>query len=235
MPPHDIIGRPVDTYSPQGEGADLVMGLMRDSRKILAEHPINRDRISRGKAPATSIWLWGQGMKPEMKRLEDNFGLTGVVISAVDLVKGIGKCAGLEVIEVPGATGYLDTNYDGKRAAALEALDKVDFAYVHLEAPDEASHEGNVTSKIKAIEDFDAKIVGPIVETLSQRDACRVMVAPDHITSLEKRTHTATPVPFAFAGSGIEPCGIEAYTEAQAESTGIFMENGQKLMEEFLK
>ncbi|MDD2321617.1 MAG: cofactor-independent phosphoglycerate mutase, partial [Geobacteraceae bacterium] len=160
-PPHDISGKCIDPYLPKGDGADVLLRLMNQSQSILADHPLYRQRADAGKTPANSIWLWGHGKAPRMETYHDKFGLSGAVISAVDLVRGIGVYAGLEVIKVPGATGYLDTNYQGKAEAALEALERLDSVYLHVEAPDESSHSGSIENKVRAIEDFDAKIVAP--------------------------------------------------------------------------
>lgn len=234
-PPHDITGKPYAPHLPQGPGAELAVELMEASQPILDAHPVNADRIAAGHLPATSIWLWGQGQAPAMQTYQERFGLKGAVISAVDLVRGIGVCAGLEVIMVPGATGYIDTNYEGKVAAALDALDRADFVYVHIEAPDEASHEGNVKLKLHAIEDFDRRVVAPCAEYLKTHPELRILVAPDHITALSTRTHAGGPVPFLIAGAGISANGAESFNEPAAKASGILIGEGYRLVEHFVQ
>lgn len=229
-PPHDISEKPYEPHLPQGDASDLVRELMQRSRAVLKGHPVNEARLANGKPAATSIWLWGQGRTPRMNSYKERFGLTGAVISAVDLVKGIGVCAGLEIIDVPGATGYLDTNYEGKVQAGLEALERLDFAYIHLEAPDETAHEGKTDLKIQAIEDFDRRVVAPCLEFARKRGDVRVLVAPDHVTAISTRTHAGGPVPFAMCGPGIEPCGATAYSEKDAAATGIHITEGHQLL-----
>ncbi|MEJ2057053.1 MAG: cofactor-independent phosphoglycerate mutase [Desulfofustis sp.] len=196
VPPHDYIGKdvsgPFKAYRETPEWGPLVAGALR----ILANHPVNKKRIKQGKLPATSIWPWGSGKMPAMPSLNSRFGISGTMISAVDLLNGLGVCVGLDVARVEGATGYIDTNYEGKAAAALAALKNQDFVFVHLEAPDEAGHQGRLDHKIQAIEDFDKRIVKPITETLSQNDEpFRVVVTMDHFTPLALQTHTSEPVP----------------------------------------
>ncbi len=234
-PPHDITGKPYEPHLPKGPGAELVLDLIEASQPILDAHPVNAARIAAGHLPATSIWLWGQGQAPAMQTYQDRFGLTGAVISAVDLVRGIGVCAGLEIILVPGATGYLDTNYEGKVSAALEALERADFVYVHIEAPDEASHEGDVKLKLRAIEDFDRRVVAPCAEYLKSHPDVRVLVAPDHITALSTRTHAGGPVPFLIAGAGVLANGADSFNEPAAKASGITIGEGYRLVERFLE
>lgn len=229
-PPHDITGREYAPYLPNGAAGGLLKDLMARSRDVLAAHPVNARRRAAGKLPATSIWLWGQGLAPRMPKYRDRFGLTGAVISAVDLVRGIGVCAGLEVLRVEGATGYLDTNYEGKVAAALTALARVDFIYLHVEAPDETAHEGKTDLKIRAIEDFDARVVAPCLEWASREGDCRVLVAPDHITAIATKTHAAGPVPFAVCGAGVESIGAPGYSERSAAGTGVHVAAGHTLL-----
>ena len=233
-PPHDIIGQPYAPYLPTGQGSPLLRDLIEASQGVLGAHPTNAERVRAGRLPATSIWPWGQGRPPRMDPYEQRFGLTGAVISAVDLVKGIGVCAGLEVLEVPGATGYLDTNYRGKVSAALQALDRVDFVYVHVEAPDEASHQGDPQVKVRAIEDFDAHVVGPCSERLRTRGGARLLVAPDHVTALSTRTHAGGPVPFAVWGEGVVPDGVAAFSERAASGTHLLLPEGYMLASHFL-
>ncbi len=220
-PPHDITDRPIDDYLPRGKDSELLIGLMEAAKPLLAVHPVNLRRISEGMRPANMIWLWGQGPAPAMPTFQEKFGLTGAMISAVDLLKGIGVYAGLEVIDVPGATGTIDTNYAGKVKAALEALKRVDFVYLHIEAPDEAAHEGDLELKIKALEIFDQKVVGPLIEGLKARgDDWRVLLLPDHATPIEIKTHSHDPVPFAIMGKGIKPDSVQSFDEDAAKQGG---------------
>lgn len=185
--------------------------------------------------PANSIWLWGHGKAPRMVTYRERFGLSGAVISAVDLVRGIGVYAGLEIIKVPGATGYLDTNYRGKAEAALDALKRLDFVYLHVEAPDESSHSGSIENKIRAIEDFDAKIVGPVSEGIREFGEYRILCTPDHPTPIRLMTHTADPVPFIMYGGETEvSANVAGYDENSARKTGLFLEEGYRLMEMML-
>lgn len=230
-PPHDITGQPIDGHLPKGEGSTALREMMLSSVPVLAEHPVNLRRAREGKRPANMIWLWGQGKAPSMPRFREMWGIEGAVISAVDLLKGMGVYAGLEVIDVPGATGVLDTNYEGKVAACLEALDRVDFVYLHVEAPDEMSHDGLLDKKIEAIRRFDARVVGPVLAGLEKSGFdWRVLVLPDHPTPIALRTHTAEPVPFAMTGSGIEPDGVAAFSEREAARGGYGKVEGWRLM-----
>ncbi len=228
-PPHNISDQPVKNYLPAGDGREVVEAIMKRSQEILRDHPVNLKRAENGHAPATSVWLWGQGSSPRLPSYAERHGLTGAVISAVDLVKGIGRCAGLEVIDVPGATGYIDTNYAGKVAAALDALERVDFIYLHVEAPDETAHEGRTDLKIQAIEDFDKAVVAPCLAYAGNRDDARLLVAPDHVTAISTRTHAGGPVPFALCGQGITPNGATAYHEREAERFGVLFPDGYML------
>lgn len=237
-PPHDIINQEISNYLPQGEGEREIRRIMQEARKILAQHIVNQQRRQAGKKEANAIWLWGQGRAPALSPLTQRFHLTGSIISAVDLVKGIGFYAGLEIVNVPGATGYLDTNYAGKVAYALSELSRKDFVYVHVEAPDEASHNGNLKEKIQAIEDFDQKIVGPICTGLRDFSDFRLLVLPDHPTPISLRTHAADPVPFViFDAQDREKkaSGNLAFDEISARQTGLFIKKGHELMEKFLR
>ena len=231
-PPHDISGKETAPRLPSGEGAEKLVGLMERSRGILKDHPVNRRRRAEGKNTADSIWLWGEGTKPDMPSLRELYGITGSVVSAVDLVKGIGIFAGMEVIEVPGATGYLDTNYAGKVSGALESLDRVDLAMIHIEATDETGHVGDAGLKIRAIEDFDRKVVGPALAGMERFREYRVLVLSDHPTPIDLRTHSREPVPFAILDSGNSSVKNDSlvYTEDCAASSGVFVEEGWKLM-----
>ncbi len=220
-PPHDITDRPIEDYLPRGKDADLLIGLMEAAKPVLAVHPVNLLRIAEGKRPANMIWLWGQGPAPAMPTFQERFGLNGAMISAVDLLKGIGVYAGLEVIDVPGATGTIDTNYEGKVEAALKALERVDFVYLHIEAPDEAAHGGDLGLKIRALELFDQNVVGPVVEGLkASGQDWRVLLMPDHATPIEIKTHSHDPVPFAIMGKGIKPDSVQSFDEEAAKRGG---------------
>jgi 2,3-bisphosphoglycerate-independent phosphoglycerate mutase len=235
-PPHDITDRPIDNYLPRGMDSELLIELMDMAIPILAAHPVNAKRIAEGLRPASMIWLWGQGRAPSMPTFMERYGLKGAVISAVDLLKGIGIYAGLEVIDVPGATGDIDTNYEGKVEACLDALNRVDLVYVHIEAPDEAAHAGDLVQKILAIELFDKRVVGPIIRGMvSSGMDFRVLLLPDHPTPIALKTHTEDPVPFAIMGKGIEPDGVQSFDEESMKSGGYGVVDGHMLMQKLLK
>ncbi len=229
-PPHDITNKTYTPYLPQGEHAEYIVEMIIRSQELLPSHPVNRKRVSEGKPPANSVWLWGQGKAPNMTTYEERYGLSGAVISAVDLVNGIGRAAGLEVVHVPGATGYLDTDYEGKVEGALEALSRLDFVYLHVEAPDETAHEGRADLKVQAIEDFDARVVAPCMEYARKQGDLRVVIAPDHITSIASRTHAGGPVPFILWGRDLTPNGVEIYTETAAAEAGVLYPQGHELV-----
>ena len=233
-PPHDIIGREYRPHLPKGDGAAELVEMMERSRIVLADALVNRKRIAAGKFPANFLWFWGQGRSLELGTIEKRFGLSGSVISAVDLVKGIGVAAGLKPIFVPGATGYVDTNYRGKAEAALAALESRDFVYVHVEAPDEAGHSGDPVLKIRAIEDFDREVVGPVLEAANTRRDLAVLVTCDHRTPLEKRTHTREPVPFAYFGPGVVSDGMSAFSESAAAEGSVKLIFGHELLPLFI-
>ncbi len=236
-PPHDITGEPVGEHLEKMFAVPELRELFEKAREILLKHPVNIKRISEGKLPGNSIWLWGQGKAPAMPTYQEKFGLEGAVISAVDLLKGIGVYAGLKPLNVPGATGYLDTNYEGKVSATLDALKKgADFVYLHVEAPDEASHEGNLEKKILAIEDFDKKIVGPILDGLAEFKESRVLLATDHFTPIAKKTHEASPVPFAICNLPFEesPKSGLRFNEADAKRSNLKFDAAFKLVQVFL-
>jgi 2,3-bisphosphoglycerate-independent phosphoglycerate mutase len=198
-PPHDVIDEKRDLHMPKGEGSEVLIELTEASMELLKNHPVNIKRREEGKNTADSIWLWGQGFAPAFTPFEELYGLKAAVISAVDLVKGIGMYAGCDIIEVPGATGYLDTNYIGKAEHAIEALKDHDVVFVHVEAPDEAGHMGDLKAKIQAIEDFDGKVVGTILKAAKEYgEDISIMVLPDHPTPVALRTHTSNPIPFAI-------------------------------------
>jgi 2,3-bisphosphoglycerate-independent phosphoglycerate mutase len=210
------------------------MQIITSAQMLFKNHSVNRRREAARKLPANSIWLWGQGKRPRMTTLRKMYNLSGAVISAVDLIKGIGVYAGLKVIDVPGATGYLDTNYRGKAQAALDALHDLDLVYVHVEAPDEAAHGGLLDDKIEAIERFDAEVVGTILAGLDALVPCRLLVLPDHPTPVRRMTHTKDPVPFILYGTDGEfpPRGqVTGYSEANARSTGILVAPGHLMLQ----
>ena len=235
-PPHDITGQDIIQFLPKGEGADRLIYIMNSAQMIFHNHPQFKRRSEQGETPANSIWLWGQGKAPAMEGFQVKFGLTGAVISAVDLIKGIGVYAGLDVIEVPGATGYLDTNFKGKAEAALQALQERDFVFLHVEAPDEASHSGKLGHKLQAIECFDEQVVGPVLEGIKQFGEYRILCAPDHPTPVELMTHTSDPVPFViYSGEEKENQAVAGYDEFSAAATKLHVSEGFRLMEMLLK
>ena len=233
-PPHDIIGKEISPFLPQKE--EPVLSLMKESQCLLKNHPVNQARETKGLLPANSIWLWGQGHSPQMATLKERLGMDGYVISAVHLIKGIGILAGLEVLEVPGITGYFDTNYDGKARYTLKGLKEKDFVYVHVEAPDEAGHMGDLRLKIEAIEAFDEKIVGAILIGMKEFERYKVLVLPDHPTPLSVRSHTADPVPYVIYSNeeGALSAHGKTFDEASAGRSGISIEKGFELIERFL-
>jgi len=234
-PPHDHIGKAIEKILPRGKGAELLIDLMARSQKLFAEHDINKVRKDLGENQVSSIWLWGQGRRAKMERFQKRFGLKGAAITAVDLVRGLAKLIGFDLINVPGATGFVDTNYQGKASAAIEALEKYDIVFVHIEAPDEASHNGSIELKKKAIERIDKYIVGPVFEALQKYESWRILVMPDHPTPISNMAHSAEPVPFAIAGDNISGILQTTFSEANAAKSGFRVENGFELMEYFLK
>jgi len=238
-PPHDFPGQPVDDRLPTGDCAAALLRLILKSWKILEHHPVNVRRNQRCKKAANSVWPWGHGKRPKLRTLPDSFGITGSVVAAVDLMKGIGKYAGLEAVEVPGATGYLDTNYVGKVQAALESLRRKDFVYLHVEAPDEASHSGYLDLKKSAIEDFDEKIVGPLLQGLNEFPSWRLLLMPDHRTPVALRTHSTDPVPFMTLnskewGNARKDAQIH-FSEVSAEQSGVFVEDASAMIAKLLE
>jgi 2,3-bisphosphoglycerate-independent phosphoglycerate mutase len=229
-PPHDISDQPVAPHMPKGEGSKTLLEVMTNAQMLLKAHPVNRQREERGEKTANSIWLWGQGRAPRLNPFVELYGVEGAVISAVDLVKGLGLLAGLEFISVPGATGYLDTNYRGKGEYALEALKDKDFIYVHVEAFDEAGHLGDAEKKVKALEDFDRELVAPLLEGLQSMGPFRVIICPDHSTPVPVRTHVAEPVPYALWDSTLPGDGVEQYTEACCENGSRHFPVGHQMM-----
>jgi 2,3-bisphosphoglycerate-independent phosphoglycerate mutase len=236
-PPHDIQDKEIRDYLPRGEGDETITNLMKSSMALLQNHPVNKARQGSGKRQANSIWLWGQGRRPNLITFQEKYGLKGAMISAVDLTKGIGKYAGFDVINVPGATGWIDTNYAGKAEYALKALKTRDIVYVHVEAPDEAGHTGDLKNKLKAIEDFDELIVGNIMRGMTQFAEYRIMALPDHPTPIEIRTHSNEPVPFVIYDNRSERTGAPVtYDEKIADrKEALVIRDGYKLMDYFLR
>jgi len=231
--PHDIMGKQISRYLPKGKNSNRIVELMNRSKEILKLQEINKVRIDLGESPANMIWLWGCGGIPTMPSFKQQFEISGAVISAVDLIKGIGKIIGLRVLDVEGANGYYDTNYLGKARAAPEALASHDFVFVHIEATDEAGHNQDLRMKIACLERIDKMIVGTIYEELKGQDF-RILVTPDHPTPIAKRTHTDEPVPFLISGSGIEADDFQSYCEVQAQSSSLYFDSGESLMKHFL-
>lgn len=235
IPPHDVVGQSVDDVVPRGEDSDLLINLIRASKPILDNHEVNIKRRKNGKNVANLIWPWGQGKAPAMPTVRELYGVTGSIISAVDLLKGIGKYAGLDIINVPGATGYLDTNFSGKAAYALESLNHHDFVLVHVEAPDEAGHMGNTEAKIRAIEDFDEKVVGGMLNELGGFGDYSIMVLPDHYTPVSVKTHTREPVPFAIYSSLDSSDYVDRFDEFSANDGVFGLVEGHMLMRLLVK
>ena len=235
MPPHDVVGMKIQDNLPKGKGAELLVDLMKKSKKVLEAIDVNKVRVDLKENPGNMIWLWGQGTKPTLPKFKERFGLDGSIVSAVDLVNGIGKLIGLEVIKVPGATGYYDTNYQGKADYAIESLKKRDFVFIHVEAPDEAGHNKDIRAKITAIENFDRHIVGTARKHFKNREEVRMMVLPDHSTPISKGTHTTDPIPFVVYGSGVESDSTTVFSEKSAAASRLVVSSGWQLMEDFTK
>jgi 2,3-bisphosphoglycerate-independent phosphoglycerate mutase len=234
-PPHDNADQPVDRLWPKGEGQERARALMARAHEILADHPVNQRRRARGEAWATDIWLWGQGIQVPLASLEERFGLKGVVITAVDIIRGIAVGMGMDLIRVPGATGYIDTDYEAKGRAAVQALDDYDVVVVHVEAPDESAHQGMAEEKTKSLERIDQAVVGPLLEALRAHGDYRILVAPDHATLMSSKAHDAAPPPFCFAGTGVGPGSGRPFTEAEAAASGILLDPGHTLLGAFLR
>ncbi len=237
MRPHDILGQPIKEYLPHGEAGRVFYGLMRASYEILDRHPINEARRRRGLRPANSIWLWSPGKKPALPSFKEKWGLDAAVISAVDLIKGIGICAGMNSIYVEGATGNVHTNYDGKANAAIEAFrNGAEYVYIHVEAPDECGHRAETENKVLSISLIDEKILKPVYEYLrASGEDFKIMILPDHPTPIRLRTHTIDPVPFMIYSSICEADGTDSFTEENAAKTGLYIPFGYKLMEMLVK
>lgn len=236
-PPHDISGRVVGEYLSKSENAKELIKMMEESYAFLTEHPVNKKRVAEGKRPANSIWLWGEGKKPMLPSFYETYGKKGAVVSAVDLLKGIAKCADMEAPAVEGATGYIDTNFEGKARAAVDALKNgCDFAYVHLEAPDECGHRNEPENKVKAIEMIDSRVLPIVLDGLREiGDDYKIMILPDHPTPIVTQTHASDPVPYLIYHKANEKQGVESINEESAKNTGVFLENGPDIMRKFLE
>jgi 2,3-bisphosphoglycerate-independent phosphoglycerate mutase len=235
-PPHDITDQKIAGYMPKGDGADRLLNLMAASQPILAQHPVNQKRRADGKRQVTTIWLWGQGRAPQLPPLTKRFGITGGVISAVDIIHGLGVYAGLERIDVPGITGFLDTNYVGKGEYGVRSLEKNDFVFIHVEATDEAGHMGDVKAKIQALEDFDEKVVGTVLKGMGERKDFRILLMPDHPTSIALKTHVSEPVPFVlYSPAELRDNGAVGYNEKDAAQTGVVAKQAFRLMESLIE
>ena len=234
QPPHDVPDQPIAGYLPKGPGSDLLRDLMLRSREVLRDHPTNRKRRAAGQRDATQLWLWGQGRAPSLKLFAEQYGKNGAIISAVDLVRGVGILLGWTRIDVPGTTGYLDTDYAAKGRYGIEALKTHDLVCIHVEAPDEASHEGKADEKVRALERIDEQIVGPLLAALPSHDDWRILVSPDHRTPLRTRAHAYGMVPFAVAGTGMRPQGQASYDEVVAAAASQVFDKGHQLMRWFL-
>lgn len=236
-PPHDITGKRIKDYLPKSEAGKIYLDLMKKSTELLKTHPVNIARVKAGKNPATSLWFWGEGTKPALQNFYERYGVFGAMISAVDLLKGIGKLTGMRVINVDGATGNYDTNFLGKAEACLNALnDGCDFAYVHIEAPDECGHHGDAAHKIYSIEQISEKVVKTVAEKLTERgEDYKMLICPDHPTPLCKMTHVSDPVPYLIYDSRKKISGAPSYNETQAAKTEVFINDGAELMQRFLR
>lgn len=233
-PPHDITGKAIKEYIPNHQNAQKLYDLMVKSYDLLKDHPVNKAREARGLKPANSMWLWGEGVRASLMPFTEKYGLKGSMISAVDLLKGIGKFSNMNVVHVPDATGYIDTNFEGKAAAAIKEFENgQDLVYVHVEAPDECGHRYEIENKKKSLEIIDEKILGPVLEALEKYDDYKVLIMPDHATPLSLKTHTNDPIPFLIYKKSNPTVGGE-FSEKGAKETGIFIENGYKIMEYFI-
>lgn len=235
-PPHDITGKPIKEYIPSHENAKKLYDMMVKSYDLLKDHPVNKARIAKGKRPANSMWFWGEGVRKALMPFEEKYGLKGSIISAVDLLKGIGKFSGMNVVNVEGATGYIDTNFEGKAQAAIDEFAKgQDFVYIHVEAPDECGHRHEIENKKKSLEIIDKKILTPVLEALDKYDDYKVLIMPDHATPLALKTHTNDPIPFLMYSKTKDFAGCEEFTEETAKSTGEYIENGHELLKMFIE
>lgn len=233
-PPHDITGKVIGPHLSTAETARPLLEMMEKSFDLLKDHPVNKARVAAGRRPANCIWLWGEGKRPALRPFEALYGIKGGMVSAVDLLKGIANCAGMEVAEVPGATGYIDTDFEGKAKAALDLLTRNDLLYVHFEAPDECGHRNEPENKVKAIEMIDSRVLPILEEGLEQYEDYKILLLPDHPTPIVTRTHASDPVPYLLYQKSAPKTGVDTINEETAKATGIYMENGPAMMPHFL-
>ena len=233
-PPHDITGKVIGPHLSTAETAHPLLEMMEKSFDLLKDHPVNKARVAAGRRPANCIWLWGEGKRPALQPFEALYGIKGGMVSAVDLLKGIANCAGMEVAEVPGATGYIDTDFEGKAKAALDLLTRNDLVYVHFEAPDECGHRNEPENKVKAIEMIDSRVLPILEEGLEQYEDYKILLLPDHPTPIVTRTHASDPVPYLLYQKSAPKTGVDTINEETAKATGIYMENGPAMMPHFL-
>lgn len=233
-PPHDITGKVIGPHLSTAETARPLLEMMKKSFDLLKDHPVNKARVAAGRRPANCIWLWGEGKRPALRPFEALYGIKGGMVSAVDLLKGIANCAGMEVAEVPGATGYIDTDFEGKAKAALDLLTRNDLVYVHFEAPDECGHRNEPENKVKAIEMIDSRVLPILEEGLEQYEDYKILLLPDHPTPIVTRTHASDPVPYLLYQKSAPKTGVDTINEETAKATGIYMENGPAMMPHFL-
>ena len=233
-PPHDISGRVIGEYLSKSENAAPLIDLMKKSYEILKNHPVNIERRKKGLHEANSIWLWGEGRRPQLENFKEKNGVSGCVVSAVDLLKGIGICAGMETPEVEGATGYIDTNFEGKANAAIDCLERNDLVYVHFEAPDECGHRNEPENKVRAIELIDERVLPILFEGLKKYDDYKIMILPDHPTPIVTRTHASDPVPYLIYHKQNEIEGVDTINEETAKQTGNYIDHGPSIMNHFL-
>ena len=233
-PPHDITGKVIGPHLSTAETARPLLEMMEKSFDLLKDHPVNKARVAAGRRPATCIWLWGEGKRPALRPFEALYGIKGGMVSAVDLLKGIANCAGMEVAEVPGATGYIDTDFEGKAKAALDLLTRNDLVYVHFEAPDECGHRNEPENKVKAIEMIDSRVLPILEKGLEQYEDYKILLLPDHPTPIVTRTHASDPVPYLLYQKSAPKTGVDTINEETAKATGIYMENGPAMMPHFL-
>lgn len=233
-PPHDITGKVIGSHLSTAETARPLLEMMEKSFDLLKDHPVNKARVAAGRRPANCIWLWGEGKRPALRPFEALYGIKGGMVSAVDLLKGIANCAGMEVAEVPGATGYIDTDFEGKAKAALDLLTRNDLVYVHFEAPDECGHRNEPENKVKAIEMIDSRVLPILEKGLEQYEDYKILLLPDHPTPIVTRTHASDPVPYLLYQKSAPKTGVDTINEETAKATGIYMENGPAMMPHFL-
>ena len=233
-PPHDITGKVIGSHLSTAETALPLLEMMEKSFDLLKDHPVNKARVAAGRRPANCIWLWGEGKRPALQPFEALYGIKGGMVSAVDLLKGIANCAGMEVAEVPGATGHIDTDFEGKAKAALDLLTRNDLVYVHFEAPDECGHRNEPENKVKAIEMIDSRVLPILEEGLEQYEDYKILLLPDHPTPIVTRTHASDPVPYLLYQKSAPKTGVDSINEETAKATGIYMENGPAMMPHFL-